>query len=337
MTCRICGNAKENTLYEAREMMLGLRERFNYFQCSVCQCLQIDKIPDDLARFYPNDYNGYDPPRSGYYRGLGGLFRKISSEATLFPSGLISDTIKTVFPRTRYQILSRFGIHKNSKILDVGCGRGNFLYPLYELGMTNVQGIEPFIPDTLRYPNGFTIRKGFAKDAVGQWDIVIFNHSFEHVPDPLPNLQAVQKLLKPDGVAIIRIPTVSSFAWEHYREDWFQLDAPRHLFLHSVESVRMLAQQAGLTLSEVIYDSTHMQFLISELYQRDIPLVDRRKATKGIGKYLRYKASRWKYARRARRLNKENKGDQASFILRPRAWKLPADTAGFRAGGCPAG
>ena len=321
MTCRICGNAKENTLYEVREMMLGFREWFNYFQCSACQCLQIDKIPDDLARFYPENYNGYDPPRSNYYRGLSGFFQKIRSKSTLFPSGLIGNNIQALFPKTQYQILSRFGVHEGSKILDVGCGRGNFLYPLYELGMKNVQGIEPFIPDTLRYQNGFTIQKGFAKDAVGQWDIIIFNHSFEHVPDPLQNLRAVQKLLKPDGVAIIRIPIVSSFAWEHYKEDWYQLDAPRHLFLHSVESMRILAQQADLTLSEVIYDSTQMQFLISELYQQDIALVDRKEATKNIRDYLRYKASRWKYAKRAKQLNKEDKGDQAAFILRPRASK----------------
>lgn len=336
MTCRICGNTKGNTLYEAREMMLGLRERFNYFQCGACQCLQIDNIPNDLARFYPDDYNGYDPPRSDYYSGWGGVFEKVRYQATLFPTGLLKNIVHKLFPKVQYQILSRFGIKKDSRILDVGCGRGNFLYPLYELGMTNVQGIEPFIPATLRYPNGFTIEKGFAKDATGKWDIVIFNHSFEHVPDPLSNLQAVQKLLKSDGLAIIRIPTVSSFAWEYYREDWFQLDAPRHLFLHSVESMRILAQQAGLMLSEIIYDSTQMQFLISDLYQQDIPLINRKEVAKGIGSYVRYKFARWGYTQRAKKLNKESKGDQAAFILRPCPLKSLVDTEGSLALDYPA-
>lgn len=316
MTCRICGNSRQNTFYDVREMMLGWRESFTYFQCAQCHCLQIEAVPADLDRYYPDQYNGYDPPRTEYYAGLSGAFRKLRYEATLFPGGLVRQMVRALFPARQYQLLRQFGVQKDSTILDVGCGRGNYLYPLYALGMTSVRGIEPFIPATLTYPNGFTIEKGFASDARGSWDIILYNHSFEHVPDPLANLQAVRRLLKPNGVAIIRIPTVSSLAWEEYKTDWYQLDAPRHLFLHSVESMQLLAQQAGLTLSDVIDDSTEMQFLVSDLYRRDIPLVDRQKAIKGPLNYLTYKLARWNYAQKAKHANATRTGDQAAFIFR---------------------
>ena len=54
---------------------------------------------------------------------------------------------------------------------------------------------------------------------------------------------AAHDLLNKDGVLLVRVPLSSSWAWEHYRENWVQLDAPRHLYLHSVKSMEVLARQ----------------------------------------------------------------------------------------------
>jgi hypothetical protein len=51
--CRICGHEGEHPAFDGREMMFGTRERFPYFKCSSCGCLQISKVPHDLARHYP--------------------------------------------------------------------------------------------------------------------------------------------------------------------------------------------------------------------------------------------------------------------------------------------
>jgi hypothetical protein len=55
-TCRICGNDKDNPSYIVREMFLGFRDKFEYFQCGQCGCLQIAEIPSDLSKYYSNDY-----------------------------------------------------------------------------------------------------------------------------------------------------------------------------------------------------------------------------------------------------------------------------------------
>ncbi|MFT2010391.1 class I SAM-dependent methyltransferase [Pontibacter sp. 13R65] len=170
-------------------------------------------------------------------------------------------------------------MHMQTRLLDMGCGIGGYTYPLYELGMKKVMGADPFIPATIVYPNGFKVQKSYISDIEGQWDVIIYNHSFEHVPDPLENLLAVEQLLAPDGTCVIRIPTVSSYAWEHYSTDWFQLDAPRHFFLHSIESMNVLAGKAGLEVVDVVYDSTAAQFIHSEKYRQDIPLQEKQPRT----------------------------------------------------------
>ncbi|MFN3786659.1 MAG: class I SAM-dependent methyltransferase, partial [Thiothrix sp.] len=59
MQCRICGSTGEHRVYLAKEMMLGRRDEHRYFQCSACECLQIERIPENLAQYYPEDYYSY--------------------------------------------------------------------------------------------------------------------------------------------------------------------------------------------------------------------------------------------------------------------------------------
>ena len=89
--------------------------------------------------------------------------------------------------------------------------------------------------------------------------------------------------------------------------DWMALDPPRHLHVHSVESLRRLAADAGLRLQAVEFDSTEFQFVASEQYRRDIPLLEQRPPPR---------SERARFRRLARRLNDEHRGDQAAFYFR---------------------
>ena len=57
-TCRICGGDIAET-YSVKEMMLGLREPFDYNLCGDCGCLQISEIPADMSIYYPGDYYSF--------------------------------------------------------------------------------------------------------------------------------------------------------------------------------------------------------------------------------------------------------------------------------------
>ena len=57
--CRICGAAGEFQSWTSREMMQGKRTEFEYFECPVCECLQIAEIPNDLGEYYGEDYYSF--------------------------------------------------------------------------------------------------------------------------------------------------------------------------------------------------------------------------------------------------------------------------------------
>ena len=310
--CRICGNTDNNVTYTGTEMMYGMRETFEYFQCSSCKCLQICEFPENIAKYYPTDYYAFEPYTGKKFNSR--LKRWIYANS-LYRRNWLQRLSHRMIPATQYDVLQSLPIHKSMRILDVGCGRAHhFLYPLAVLGFDQIAGCDPYIPEQINYDNGLIVHKKEIFEMQGQWDLITYHHSFEHVPDPLEHLKKVRSLLAEDGVCIIRIPTVSSWAWEHYGVSWVQMDAPRHFYLHSKESMDHLAGSAGMEVFDVLYDSTHFQFSGSEKYLKNQSLNEPR--PKGLTNFIKRKWLKNSYSRKAKTLNAQGHGDQAAFFLR---------------------
>lgn len=317
--CRICGAINKSTdFYEVKEMMFGLNDSFLYFQCNECDCLQITEIPAIISKYYPSGYYSFGTYAGERFKGMGSYLYKARNRASLFRTGLFQKILHFINPISKWDTFQNLGINIQSRILDVGCGNGDmFLYPLREIGFKSLTGCDPFIAETIHYPNGLTVFKRDIFEMTGQWDIILFNHSFEHVANPEENLKKVYELLSPTGCCILRIPTVPCFAWSKYKTNWVQLDAPRHYFLHSPRSIQLMAERRGLILDRVIYDSTFFQFTGSESYLKNISLVTQ-KEKKHQGFFSR-KIDKMRFERMAKKLNRENQGDQAAFYLRKKS------------------
>jgi SAM-dependent methyltransferase len=314
-TCKICGNSHENVQYLAREMMYGLKDEFIYFECSECLCLQIQKFPKEMSKYYPDFYYSLGKYDGAKFNGIFGSIIRKQYSFVVNGGKVLRKMMSLVTGTNNYSIFQGLGVNKDTRILDVGCGNGRgFLYPLAEIGFKNLLGCDPYIKAPFVYANGLQINNSLVYDVNGDWDIITYHHSFEHVTDPLENMQKVFELLAPNGVCIIRIPTVSSYAWEHYRMNWVQLDAPRHYFLHSEKSMKALADIANLELFQTTYDSTYFQFSGSEKYLNDISLYSPR--PKGLMSFIQRKLQKGQDRRRAIQFNNERKGDQAAFYFR---------------------
>ncbi len=315
MDCRICGAIDDHRTYTAREMMLGFRDSHRYFECKQCGCLQIETIPADLARYYPADYYSYNDAEKNQ-----NLLKKplMKMRDTWAATGhcQIGHLLHALSPNEKLASLLPLKLEKDTRILDVGCGAGHLLHSLQGIGFTNLLGIDPFNQQDINYSNGLRIEKRDIFSEQGQWDVVMFHHSFEHLPDQQATLQQAVNILKPGGAILLRVPTVSSFAWQHYGVKWVQLDAPRHLYLHSLKSIELLATQAGLTVENVLYDSNALQFWGSEQYERDVPLRDPQSYAVSPKDSGFTKQRIHDFGIRARELNNLKQGDQAAFYLR---------------------
>jgi len=317
MKCRICNNSHGNEQYEVREMHYGFRDFFIYFQCSACECLQIAALPDDMPEYYPSDYGSFLLTTEQRYKNpIKRIFKILRDRYVIYKKGVFERFLYACFPSDFFHVLSPLQIQKKSTILDVGCGSGSILHALMETGHKYLTGADPYIKEDIEYQNGLKIYKKSIHELDGRWDIIMFHHSFEHIPDPIDTLHTVSRLLTERGQCLIRIPTVSSHAWQHYRENWVQIDAPRHFFLHSTESIAVLAEKADLTVAQTVYDSTEFQFWGSEQYVRDIPLKDPRSYGVNPSNSIFSVQEIAEFKQRAKELNLNNKGDSCAILLR---------------------
>ena len=313
--CRICHATDLGPSFSAREMLHGTREAFDYVECRACGCVQIAKIPDDLARFYPDDYFSFrshrgldrnvirrlvDPRRARFYFGardaIGAVAEKISR------------------PLDYMTWVRRAGLGLDARVLDVGCGAGKTLLSMALGGFPKPQGVDPFIDETLNYRCGVTVHKqsleDFAAGRDGAFDFIMFHHSLEHLVDPLAALKIAQRLLSPRGRMLIAVPVAGSWAWEHYRENWINLDAPRHIHLLTGPAMAILAGGAGLSVIDARSTGGLSQFVGSERYRRDIPANDKRRDR---DLFSARELADWRA--RVKTLNDEGRGDQTMFIL----------------------
>lgn len=316
MNCRICADPGPHQLVYAREMMFGFRECFTYFQCGRCHCLQIAEFPAEMARYYPNHYNTYRGHQSQevpewLHTMLGGPLLSLR-HATMLTE---EDEVKLIKKAFLFYFRG-LSLNRHSRILDVGCGRGSFLEALSKIGFAHLLGVDLFLESR---DHASTVHRGTLADIdpTQQWDLIMFHHSLEHMPNQLETLQMARQRLAPGGVCLIRIPIVSSYAWQQYGPNWVSLDAPRHFFLHSLESLDCLARQANMQIQNIIYDSTSFQLWASEQYQHDIALYDDRSFTVSPFHSLFSPADMTRFEIEAQRLNQEKRGDQAAFYLRP--------------------
>lgn len=100
---------------------------------------------------------------------------------------------------------------KKQRVLDVGCGSGDFLNRLRGIGYKDLIGIDPFLEKDMETDNGVIIKKLTIDKIEGKWDQIWMIHSFEHMTDPLETLIAVREKLEPDGVFIMELPICDSY------------------------------------------------------------------------------------------------------------------------------
>ncbi len=295
-------------------MMFGTRDEFDYLECAECGTVQIAKIPD-LASYYPQSYYSFEAGEP-----TGGLKQQLSRLATIafyrsrrLPFSSFFFTIGDLKARLIDRSLGLTSVvhldpPRHARILDVGCGSAELLRVLAELGFTSLTGIDKFLTRE-SIEGGIALRAAEISDVEGEFDLVMFHHSIEHVPDPVAAFKDAHRLLAVGGTCLVRVPLLS-YAWEKYGINWVGLDPPRHLILMTEQTMRKVAEDAGFEVARVDYDSTSFQFSASEKYSLDIPLVEPGEP------FSKSQIREWE--KEARRLNRSGRGDQAAFFLTKR-------------------
>ncbi len=331
-TCRICKTADNHPTFMGREMMFGTREEFVYFQCNTCDCLQITDIPENIDEYYPTDYMPHTLSETTN-KGINWVIRILQKQrcrTALFGKNYkLNSLLKLIvdLPSALYEspngvssvgrIITTTGLKSfDERILDVGCGiYSHWLASLEELGFTELQGVDPLIPADQNH--GYVnIARSELCDVSGKFSLISLHHSLEHIPNQEETLILIEKHLTHDGVCLIRIPIIPSHLWKKYGTNWVEFDPPRHFYLHSLKSLKLLANKAGLEVFDIQYDETAFEFYGSEMYARDIPLTNENSPLFNPESSLFTKEEMNNFKTLANKVNQTGESGRAAFFLR---------------------
>lgn len=248
--CGLCGSSEVELLFEGPDRLLGLPGRFRVVRCINCGLLRQDPRPtrEMMAFYYPPEYEPYsvaideEPSRWRRFDRRYGM-------------------------RKRRRAIERFC--SGGRLLDVGCATGNFLYEMARTGRWQVEGVEPNVW-AARYGQerlGLSIHVGEltevdlppdSYDVITMWDV------FEHLHDPMANLHAVARLLKPRGWFVFSIPNLRSWECRLMGRYWVGWELPRHLYYPTQELMESMLERVGLRVREWrCIGGAYLSFLLS--------------------------------------------------------------------------
>ena len=149
------------------------------------------------------------------------------------------------------------------RVLDVGCGRGNFGALLKKNRAVEVWGLEPVAAAATEAATKLdrVVEGIFTLDTdlpTAHFDAVFFNDVLEHLMDPAEALQVAAKLLKPGGVIIASVPNIRHFQamWEIVvRGEWRYRDSGifdrTHLRFFTQKSILALFAESGCAVEKI--------------------------------------------------------------------------------------
>lgn len=263
--CMLCGRPGEPLHENLRDRLFGAVGSWRLARCSNPRCRLVWLDPMPVAEDIGNAYQGYythDHRIAGESKGfLNRAYHGIKRGYLASRYGYGGDSKRGVlgrlgwllylFPIRRSAVddqVRRLGAHPGGRLLDIGCGSGDWLAGMRDLGW-QVRGLD-FDAEAVAAAasRGLPIDHGPLEEQRypdASFDAVTLNHVIEHLPDPLGTLAECRRILRPGGRLMVFTPNSDGLGHLIFKAAWRGLEPPRHLYLFSPTSMRAVLARAG--------------------------------------------------------------------------------------------
>jgi len=239
VTCNLCESNTNIPLFQAEDLCFGPDRKFTLVKCSGCNLVFLNPRPpeEEMANYYPPAYFG--------------------TEKTLSDPEPLRET---AYEKNKMdKILKSCLLPQKGRILDVGCGKGEFLANMREKGWEDygveAAGIAAVYAQEKMGVNVLNRKLDEANFADKYFDVVTFWHALEHFHNPSAVLVEVNRILKPGGHLLISLPNFRSLQARIMKSDWYHLDIPRHIFHFTPQTITQLLAKTGFQVLSIDFVS----------------------------------------------------------------------------------
>jgi SAM-dependent methyltransferase len=247
-SCPLCGGPLRATGVRSIDRLVTDDGPFAISECPSCRYgVTLPQMSDEeLERYYGSGYYAC-------YYGHGGEG----------PHGLLEHARELFRRRAGARRANRPPFAADARpagrVLDVGCGSGELLSHYREHGWETF-GIDPSEQAAaLARERGASVHRGTLADQpwpVESFDLIVFSHSLEHIPQPVQALRLARGLLADGGRLAIAVPNWRCWQRHVFGGRWAHLDLPRHLQHFSPRSLTVIAGVLDLEVVELGTSST---------------------------------------------------------------------------------
>jgi len=238
--CPIGCDQSDEFIVSARDRLHHLPGVYTVVRCNHCGLMRTNPRPtqESILFYYPKDYGPY----------AGTIIHPESKKK-------VSDSFpKRVLKKVFQLNIQRIPQLKPGCLLEIGCASGSFLAYMANQGW-DVSGIEisPIAASSARQ-FGLKVHCGPISSVPRPekpYDLIVGWMVFEHLHQPLEELARLGRWLKDDGVLVLSIPNAASFEFRIFKDAWFALQLPTHLFHYTPESIRMILAKGGFSLLRI--------------------------------------------------------------------------------------
>lgn len=233
-TCSICHSKSSRPLFTGYGFDCS-SEHFQLINCMNCGLTRLSPLltNEQLEAYYSSAYYGHHPQQK-----FTPLIEMLVRFANKHRAKILMNFLSPEHAANKAEM----------RMLDIGCGRGNFLRALHDYGF-DCYGTEipsyplPASEPRLTYQNGWLENIALQPQtftAISIW------HVLEHTSDPDAVIKQISKLLMPNGVVAIAVPNFGSTQQRLFGKHWFHLDLPRHLYHFTEKSLITLLNKHDL-------------------------------------------------------------------------------------------
>jgi 2-polyprenyl-3-methyl-5-hydroxy-6-metoxy-1,4-benzoquinol methylase len=249
LVCAICGGESQKKHVEGKDHNVS-RKLFTITECMNCGFRFTNPRPKEehIYKYY----------QSKNY---------ISHSST--KKGLINKAYHLVRSYQFYKkkkVIQKNSNMKKGKILDIGCGTGDFLKYMAASGW-EADGVETDKGAKMIAEKklGKKIEENLnLLSGENQYDVISMWHVLEHVYNVEDCLKKVNKLLKIGGVLVVGVPNCASYDANKYKGNWVAYDLPIHLSHFRKNNILKLAKKSSFELKEIkplLFDAFYIGML----------------------------------------------------------------------------